>query len=279
MYAYKIILFYAFLISIGHAANNNYFFRTTQLRWSGAVKIITNINYNFNQDIREPRGTRIAVAEILFTDSLFKLHKDCLVYKTPVNENGGSLRVIQVKLKDDCSDFLFKKEVVIINDIYNFGFSVQDRNLILRIDAQSLSYKLFNLTLAQEYKLNQRPRENTRIQGAFVSFYDPQGENDSGELLSDGDVCFDVDDRCNVVHPDVCNFCPDGVMVVKSNQCAHAYRKVCTKKACGQQGGFACVRGNRASQYGGPYCIVDSPWAFCRKPNRVYCENKILVCR
>ena len=250
--------------------------QSLKMRWISGVDIISNEKIKQDELIDEPRGTLIRVFELIFLDKNFLLHKDCVVYKVPRKGETGELSVIALKYRDKCDDRLFDKKIFEIENIYNFSYKLDLNNLFLNIDENKFQFKLKNKILSYDYQLFDTSKNKSEEPGVLISFFDSK---ESGYKLKNDDICFDTNDKCEQMMPDLCHLCPDRVIPVISNKCQNKTRKYCSMKNCGIPGGPACIRGLKGSAYLGDYCIADSPIAYCLKPSRVICVEGELLCR
>jgi len=146
-------------------------------------------------------------------------------------------------------------------EVYNFSFNLKKNVLILNIDQHKEKIKMLNFY-------------NQDI--SLLSFL-----KDPGVQIPDYTICSDVSNHCASKTINNCDSCSAGVsyQVVASNCSFGSLRRYCGKKICGKKDAPACYRGRAASGYTGPFCISDSPIAFCEKPLRVICLNDELYCR
>lgn len=272
MYVSKIVFIFFILV---HQLAYADFYKTTKDRWSSAIEVKLNPNYSKGLKISEPRGTVQVVAEIYIQNTNFDILKDCIIYKIPDGNKLGEVKIISILKDQKCEKQILTSSKVVVSNIFNFGIEFIGRKISLKIDTKNYNYMLFNLVLPKKYRLDDSSASNTYEPGIFISFL----KDKNATSLKQGEVCFDINDNCEITRKDICHLCPSKVLSVVANSCKTSYRKYCKPIVCGAKGMPACIRGYRASQYLGNYCIPGSPVGFCQKPFKVFCENKELICR
>jgi hypothetical protein len=270
MYVLQIVL--SFLITVNLYADD--FSQYVQEHWSSAYNVEINPEIDTSKKIEKPKGVRLNVLEVYYYDSKFKVLKDCLVYKTPKEKELGRLFVVNIPYTSECKEHLFDLEKSKTNSIYNFGIALEGKRLKLLIDTKTLVVNLLNKSEKTQLELGSISHEGTGRLGVTISL----SHGHSGTLLDEGSICYDVDDKCNVVINKNCYLCPNNFYSVKASNCPTDIRKRCGPSSCGGKGEPACLRGVAASKYKGNYCIPDSPIGLCNKGLRVSCANAELIC-
>lgn len=237
-------------------------------RWSSTIGISYNENLILGEPIKGPINTWFNFAEIYFLDTNFRIHKDCLYFYTNKEKGRSKFTYSRGQINNDCLASSIKKAR--IDKIYKMGIQKEESSLKLTVDAKDFVVILRNLPSNQDLKLN----SNSRTEPLFSKY-----NSEFGEVLKEGDTCFNTDDNCREIKPDICNFCPSGVREIKANGCFMNYKKICSSKSCGGRGEFACLRGHTLFSDIKSYCMTDSPIGFCKKPSRVFCEQGVLICR
>ncbi len=263
MYAIKIILWTIFTLGSSYGVDLST--DKLQKRWISAISIDKNPNYVKDELITVPENTFQKIIQINFLDNNFNLHRDCLIYYIPSKKGSGKLKVVSLSVGQKCEEVFMAEPVWEHERIYNFAYGLKENKLILKIDSELIEFSLLNMKYSKSTKYNLR-----------VSLFDSKRK---GISLEEGDICFDIDDKCLVTKSNICDLCPGAVMPVIGSQCQKTTRKYCLTKVCGEQHGPACIRGFKATQYNENYCIMDSPIGFCQKPYRVVCVDGELLCR
>lgn len=228
----------------------------TLKRWMAAVEIQQIEGVKEGRSIKEPKNTALSVLDIILLREGKSLSKDCLFYHTPSSDKAGRLYVVSLKnVNNSCRDHILDRPLVQKNEIFNFGIKLE-KKLTLLIDEKTIEY-------------------NTNI-GEDTVFSILAGVG--GLKLKEGDICFDVNDQCQISQPDYCKFCPESTQRVITGNCPGIYRKYCKKKICGERNLPACIRGIKSTGYKTDICINDSPVGFCKNGLRVICKDNELIC-
>ena len=251
-------------------------FEDLQVRWSSVFDKRMDQKFLTADPITEPKGARVVIGELDLLTKDFRSITDCLVYVVPSKSKPGKLLVIQKNSKLDCDDRKFAKPHFEFEEIYNLKIEEKQQSMRVFIDRFQVNFNFFNIINSQIS--NDKVEFQTKIPGVFISFLDAPAAKSP---LSEFSVCSDVpDDTCQEATNNLCHLCPSGntYKVVASN-CKKSLRTYCGYKECGLPNTPACIRGRAATGYSGPFCITDSPMAFCKKPSRVVCLNNELFCR
>ena len=228
------------------------------LRWISIDRIENIHDLPLESALKSPRNTWITVLEIYFYNEKFQRAKDCLLYKVPEAKGDGILKVVRGHKDDEkCKKVKFNSALFTKSNIFNFGFSFDDKKMKLIVDNSIYTYPFF------------------KNKNMNISF----GGGDAINILKNGDTCFDVKESCELSENDNCHLCPSGVQNIVTSLCPGIYKKVCSDQDCGGKGEFACPRGIKSTLYLGELCIPDSPVAYCRRPYRVICQNNELICQ
>jgi hypothetical protein len=231
-----------------------------QKYWLSTYEVQKNPRFPMKEIIKSPKGTYQNILSLFYYDSNQVLRKDCLIYYVPSEEKPGELKIISLNKFEKCEENFFTATKRTYQNIFNFTYELKDKELTLFVDEKEYQFTLEGMD-------NKSP--------LFLSLI----ESHSGTKLSEGDLCYDVDDQCQVIKKDTCHLCPGKITQVVASGCQNDFRKYCLSKPCGKKQAPACIRGFKATGVKEKYCFVGSPVGFCRKPNRVYCENSELICR
>lgn len=250
------------------------FWPGVESRWLSVEEIKFSEYYEAGEPIRNPAGATIVLAELILLNQDFDYTKDCLIYTVPANKNPGELKIINIRYWENCRDHLFSTKAIAKTKVYNLALELKGRDLLINEDLKKFKLTFFNMVLEKNHKIFETSASKTLVSGVQISFVD-----DAGDKLKNDELCYDVDDKCREILRNQCQRCPGGVYPVMASNCARKVRKYCGNKACGIKGNPACIRGYKATNYSGPYCINDSPLAYCIQPARVMCINGELICR
>lgn len=284
MYGTTLVLVLFSLFSCQRSAVKSDFFYETNRRWIAATKV-SWVSKHFEQEdpILKPKGTWQAILKINFLDQDFNEVSDCLFYQVPSEDTVGVLKVIANRSNMPCENIIGENEYAKIDGIINFGYTYNSNldelvNLVLKVDTHRLKYNFLNLGNNKQAKeLLSSSILISKNTGLLISS-DINYRVRYG-VLKNGDVCFDVDNECNITVEERCNRCQFGFYKTISAACKTQYRKVCGMDECGTQGNPACLRGHLASELDASnYCINDSPLGICQKGLRVTCINGTLFC-
>jgi len=246
------------------------------LRWMSVQRIEFSEYVKNEEPIKNPAGATIVLARLILLNENFSYEKDCLVYSVPSKQTNGKLSIINIGYEKKCEDYILtnKSQLYEFDNIYNLAISYKKRDLILDVDMKKYHFKFFNYLDTKKPQLLDTSATLTQIPGVQISFVTPS----SNSFLKNGEICFDVDDRCKVLK-DECFRCSGAVYPAIASNCKEQVRRYCGDSQCGIKGAPACIRGFSASGYTGPFCINDSPIGYCEKPLRVICIDNELICR
>lgn len=248
-----------------------------KLRYSSAYRVELEDNAAGAQKIELKDDKISLLGAIYYLDESFAALKDCLLFQKNPTTKSSRLYFREVAIGEECLTSKFVKNNFVFENVYNLAldFSKAERLITFYIDTLDLKIKLFNIRENKKYELLNSSALETQVPGVRISFT-PKSEN--SKKLEINEICFDVDDNCNVTVNKDCSLCPNGAYDVIASGCGQYYRSYCGDRDCGAKGEPACVRGRSASNFKLNYCIPDSPIGFCEKPNRVFCENGELIC-
>lgn len=271
----KIKIILLILFTHGHVYAGD-FWSQIETRWLAAEDALLSDYVRPNEAIRKPIGTSIVIAQVILLNRSFYQTKDCLIYKTPSKTNQGILKVINVSPKIACEKVaMIGTANLKLEGLYNIAIDYKKGVFTFIDDKIKRQIQFLNYQNKTQKKLLDTSASQTKFPGMKISYLISKNE----EVLNEGDICFDVDDKCNVLIKNKCDYCPSSILPVIASNCLYKARKYCSKKLCGQKNSPACIRGRVASHYDGLYCINDSPLGFCEKNLRVFCINDELICR
>lgn len=251
------------------------FWQLVEKRWLAGSEINFSEYVEMGEEIRNPPGATIPLIEVKLKGRNFSTLRDCLVYQVPALGKSGTLQLISLPPKKSCQDMiLIESRKLAQTNCYNLAFKFGGRNLKVLQDTKSYVLEFFNLKNNTSKKIFDTSASTTKVPGVEISFIDELGES-----LPDGEICFDVDDSCKETVKNKCDECKLGSFPIIASGCSTKVRRYCGVKNCGLSGGPACIRGFISTGYTGPYCINDSPVAYCTPPARVVCLNEELLCR
>lgn len=241
----------------------------------------------------------------------------CLFYRIPGPNpllHPGLLRLFQTHSESPCQDSHFgqNNEVkweVMINDLslYATGEEGQSLDRLTKIPPWSFliqgqlyaeggrtwplvqSTTLLNASWVTPRKKKEWPEfSNGRGPGKFpgLKFY-PLKEKKIAESpavkdlsLKEGDKCHELADDCQEMNGFSCDACPGPWYEVVGSGCVQEYEKVCGPNQCGFKGMSACPSGkkNLPEVSRAEICRTDSPYGFCARGLRTFCQDGKLVC-
>ncbi|MBD66352.1 MAG: hypothetical protein CME62_14170 [Halobacteriovoraceae bacterium] len=257
MHAVKVVLIGMLFIA------NSLAQESLSVRWQSVWQVRTNPTFPMEENIKNPAGGNVFIAELFLYGPNFKSSKDCLYLQVPSGREMGSLFYLNIESEQDCQKFLLSEQrEKIKKGFFNFGFKFKKNQFTFYIDLAKEEFYFPNL--------------DQKFEGVKISTLES-----SKPLVvknKEPQVCFDVDDECEVL-TSTCDLCQQAITPVIASNCPQTTRKYCGAFLCGTSGAPACIRGRVASGYIGPYCINDSPLAYCQDELRVICINGELVCR
>ncbi len=249
-----------------------------QKRWLSTKVIEKEQNFKFDTFVTKPKSIFNPLLKIGFINSDNEIYYDCLYYR-PKNKLGyGTFKVIRNPKNLSCEKTVLNKALVEFDEIYNFKINIEGHELKIYIDKEVLNIKLLNYG---DYpnRLYQTAIRDTPFKSiTYIS--DIRNKIKYGhKTLKDGQLCLKVKDNCDEVF-NKCSLCESTWFEVMNSACPTKYSRVCGQNECGQKNRPACPRGVQTvgmDTY--LYCINDSPFGFCDKGLRVFCENETLICK
>ena len=225
MYVYRLVFVITILILSPHVFGKTFAEDDLKFRWLSAYKIESLYGGKiFKGPIEKPKATWHPILAIYLHDINFiPQKKDCLIYFIPGDDTQGKLRIVEAKLKEKCEKLIFSPSFLEKDKIFNFSFNLTKTKLTLYLDQESYQYKYYS-----------------KNQNINIGTLKPRNKN---IFLSDGDICFEVDDQCNSVLENNCHLCPNGSFDFVASSCSRLYKKKCGENNCGIKGGPACIRG------------------------------------
>lgn len=256
----------------------NKFFEKTNLRWNYGVSLSwENMHYKNSEKVEEPKGTYQAVFSVKFLDKNFNYSYDCINYLIPTNEVQGELSIIANPDNVHCSKLIAETPYAKIEKIRNFGYEMKGSSLLVKVDEYRFEYNFLNFSKKFAPKLlssSVKPSIVNGIQMASSIYY-----TKPLKTLNSGDICFDIDEKCDETISNKCSQCSGGHYEVVASSCATKRRKICGVDDCGKKNKPACFRGYLFSNLKPEnYCISGSPVGFCERGLKVVCINSVLMC-
>ncbi len=249
-----VLLISLFMVVSAHADE---FSKELSRRWADIREVRANQMLVRGRSISEPKGADIQIMEVYLNGANFKPIKDCVLFRIPSEKEAGLIYLHQVQTSQSCEEYILNTETFKKEEVYNFGFNLDKRELVLLVDSQKLNFKI-------------KDNKNFMVSTSKLN---------SNLELKNGDFCYRIDDKCDVIQKNNCDACPKSVLNIVENNCFNDYSKVCSDKSCGEKDQPACIRGRASTDYKLNYCIPDSPIAFCREGLRVFCEEDRLICK
>lgn len=271
MLSFRIILILIWSLSAFASSN----LEQIKLKWIGAFDIKINESLKPLEEINQPQNTWIEVGEVHYFDKNFSTKTDCILYNTPGKSSLGELKIIEKPMRKSCQDLIFEEGLYQAKNIRKLGYQLKGNTFSLIVDNYNIEFKYYNQLKNSKFQLNKNRGSFSSQSVALVTL----SSKDDGTILKSGQLCFQIDDQCNIVKKDECRLCPNQVVAIKENNCSRLYSKICSDNPCGSRGQYACLRGQEFIGELKDYCLADSPIGYCQKGLRVFCENKRLICR
>jgi hypothetical protein len=221
----------------------------------------------------------------------------CLFYRTPLDSDTGTLRIVQTKERPCFGESYDEFLIAELNNIKDLGFKkvarresyLQQENEIL-ISAQwrqsTFEWKL-NFPLVKSTKDLENPEKLMSSAVYLGNTLNPFIKSNKligswEQRYSDGDFsfCHRVDKDCQDIVEFKCSECRFGWVEVVDHFCPQGGSKICGRNRCGERGEPACLRGRSflEENVDGP-CFADSTAGFCGPGLSIVCdENQILIC-
>ncbi|MCT4642143.1 MAG: hypothetical protein N4A33_07555 [Bacteriovoracaceae bacterium] len=268
MYGFLLVL----ISNLVYGANLDHFSSNLTSRWSYSTKVYEKEAKHNDAFAKLPTNIWIELLSFDFLTDDFKETKDCLLYK----KNDGIISLKVVNTDTTCNDYKSFSTVSLIGGIHNFKYKLSKEKVFLYIDKNTIEIKMLNIGNYKK-ELYSNSFVDSEILGIkFVSNIKAKALT---YILKDKEQCKKVNNKCEVIY-DNCNRCKKSSYHIIDSKCSSKTSKVCGMDRCGQKNRPACIRGFKAVNYSSSsYCMPDSPFGFCQKGLRVYCENKRLVCR
>ncbi|MAZ49990.1 MAG: hypothetical protein CME65_15615 [Halobacteriovoraceae bacterium] len=251
-----VLLSLLLFISVGSAQALE-FEETLIHRWKSLVSVKLNPRIKQGSPLEEPVGTSLKVFEVKLNAKNFRPLKDCVFYQVPSSDQTGTLYLHQAKMQESCEDYLLDFEQLKKEGLYNFAFELTSKKLKLFLDSKVVSFSL--------------PKDPMVLVSTL--------SDESQYKLKNRDICYQVDDQCEVLKKNDCDFCPKSVLNIIDSNCKTDFSKICADFGCGGMNQPACIRGWSATSFKLDYCIPDSPIGFCKPGLRVFCESARLICK
>ena len=226
-------------------------------RWQSIIEVKKDPKIKQNTPIEQPAGTSIKVFEVILNAKNFRPIKDCVLYLVPSNGETGTLYIHSAPLKQSCEDFHLNFNTLKKEQIFNFAYEHKKKELKLHFDNMVLRIPFLHDEFVEVSTLKEESQYKFKNQ----------------------DYCYQVDDKCRVLKPNRCDYCPKSFLNVVETNCKTDFSKICVDHGCGDLNQPACIRGWVASNFKLDYCLPDSPVGFCRPGLRVICEAERLVCK
>lgn len=245
----------------------------------------------------------------------------CLFYRIPhrrLNKGRGILKIVKMKINENCDRALSKKSELKINSITHLKlyFTTKfEQNLItknkfkpfhLYISAVgkngkdwSLEIPFYNVTSKsflnpnklskkiKKFKRYDEPWKETLKSGVSVFNEDFLFEKNEIQTqtynYNENKVkfCYRINPNCEVIQNFECQKCTGGWYSIVDYNCAGGGSKLCGIAECGGANSPACPRGNTFEEItDNNFCFRGSKAGICNEGLETYCDgNNVLVCR
>lgn len=224
--------------------------------------------------------------------------KDCLFYRTPLEEEKGILRLVRAD-ENECSGDSYTQEVIAeIEQVKNLSLhkivkresylqKERDYQVKVKINHKDFAWQLIAPQVEAGLKKSFKPEllmssASFQYNGVKEWLNDKLVRGDWEQRYSDGDFqfCHRVNKDCEDVEEFSCEECRFGWVEVIDHYCPQGGSKICGRDRCGERGEPACLRGRSflEENVDGP-CFADSLAGYCGpKLNTVCDENGVLIC-
>lgn len=216
--------------------------------------------------------------------------KCCLFFQRPFKGVQGKLWLSFVNLNEECAlntDALLTEGV----DDLNVELQGPTKNSYLLLKSkmgnseQLLKIPLVNLKNRPPYKYAEQEKI-TGFSPLLKIVHDNSslfkiGKEDDAYSKKNAKRCFQVNENCETVGENLCEFCRYGWFEVVDYACPQGGSRFCGENKCGEKGEPACPSGKKVfSLEGVNLCFDDSEAGFCQGDLRPVCnEENILICR
>ena len=201
----------------------------------------------------------------------------CIGYRVPyVNEHNNQLGILKLhktsnnKCPEYYTDELSLTDITYLyvnqtKGILNLKLMLASKNL-----SKNIEVPLYNLSENQEDVLTYVTLDSKDNLLPLEKRFKRQGSQP-------GEKCFDINSKCEVIKPNVCDECAFGSLEVAGSSCPEGGIKFCQPIFCGGKNMPACLRFKKINNE--DFCYQDSPAGFCEAGLNTYCGNDgYLVC-
>ena len=201
----------------------------------------------------------------------------CIGYRVPyVNEQNNQLGILKIHKtsKNKCPEY-YSDELSLTGITYlSIKQTPKVLNLKLMLASKNLSKNievpLYNLPDHQEKVLTYVTLDSEDNLLSLEKRTKRQGPKSK-------EKCFDINAKCEVIKPNICDECEFGSLEVAGSSCPEGGIRFCHPVSCGGKNMPACLRFKKIKNE--DLCYQDSPAGFCEAGLNTYCGNDgYLVC-
>lgn len=255
------------------------------IQWSSMVEVRERHEfYKDNEVITKPANSWQTLFAVVFVDRNLSLHKDCVFYKVPSQEETGTLKIIYSDVNTSCDSQIEKTGDRVEDKIKALQFSFSLKNLIMHFTDSNFRTTQWKIPMASTY---QRPRPKLFLSSAEyrspkITLLAPVRSNSqrSRPKTIEG-LCHKIDETtCQEAAPSTCLLCPRGWYEIP-NGCMTG-QKYCVKTifTCGGRNQPACRRGMKWQREDKKFdCRMDSSFAYCSPGHSIQCQGPEAFCR
>lgn len=212
----------------------------------------------------------------------------CLFFQRPYKKSRGQLWLSFVNIADECAigiDSLrtigiekFSVQFVNKNTHILMTSAFKEKENVQKIPLLNFKEKL-SLKYAESEKISGfsplLQLENNKIKPFKI------GSREDSFLKKSAKRCHQVNEDCETVGENLCEFCRYGWYDVVDFACPQGSSKFCGENKCGEKGEPACPSGKKVFGIEGvSLCFDDSEAGFCQGELRPVCNDEnILICR
>jgi len=195
----------------------------------------------------------------------------CVGYRVPyVNEHNNQLGILKIHKTqiNKCPEYY-------PGEVSQSGITY----LVLNLTQGILNFKLMlaskHLSKNIEIPLPNLPDSKEEVL-TYITFDNednllPLEKRTARYGLKPGEKCFDINSKCEVTKPNICDECKFGSFEVAGGSCKEGGVRFCQPIDCGRKNMPACLRSKKI--HNEDACYQDSPAGFCQEGLNTYCGN------
>ncbi len=232
-----------------------------------------NPQVKLNEDIVNPPGMWLWIAELEFLNHDLNRFRSCLYYRVPFTSKKlkGILKLIHTTKACDQN---YAADGPSYDNIKQVKLGEKND---LTIDGV-----VFNLVKKSDQQIAKRFAKASWAKQGLIPLVDEKKyfsltstEMTQNLVIKSGNLCHQVNEKCEEVSANLCHRCAEGFYEVLGNGCKKMANKYCGIDRCGQKNQPACLRGYQWSEEElSALCFHHNPVGFCQKGLSVTCNEK-----